>query len=240
MKNFFSSILLVLSSVVLFGQSPTLSSIALPNISSGYTAGATYNLNILYSASAPFRSAYMIISNQTTPTEVGVADASLQAIVHSTVQGNDIIVYSDTTSNNAWTFKWTAPSAGQTIKFEIIGKGYATATGAHNVTASSTFYVSESGLVNGINEFAEEIDLSVYPNPVTEQVTIEYKLKGSEQVNIDLFDLAGKKIETLLIEKQIAGNYINSYQLPVNIIPGTYFVRIQAGEGVAYKQITKL
>ncbi len=46
-----------------------------------------------------------------------------------------------------------------------------------------------------------------YPNPFNPETTIEYDLPRSTQVEISIYNLAGKKIKTLINQNQNAGNY---------------------------------
>jgi hypothetical protein len=68
-----------------------------------------------------------------------------------------------------------------------------------------------------------------YPNPFNASTMIEYGLPESGPVKVDIYDILGRKIQTLVDETQSAG-----YQQVVwngEYSPsGTYFYRIQAGE----------
>lgn len=46
-----------------------------------------------------------------------------------------------------------------------------------------------------------------YPNPFNPTTTIEYDLNNSGQVNLEIFDITGRKIKTLINEHKSAGNY---------------------------------
>ena len=50
-------------------------------------------------------------------------------------------------------------------------------------------------------------NLSVYPNPFNDQLTIEYQLQKSEIITIEITDLAGKTLTTIINENQKAGNH---------------------------------
>ncbi len=68
-----------------------------------------------------------------------------------------------------------------------------------------------------------------YPNPFNAQTTIRYRLPKSSNVSIDIFDITGRKIETLQSGRQPAGNRSvvwNAEDCP----SGVYFYRLKAGE----------
>lgn len=62
--------------------------------------------------------------------------------------------------------------------------------------------------------------IEIYPNPATEQLTIKSSTK-SELLKIEIFDLAGRLIETreLISDELIA-------KLDLSLLNGFYFVRI--------------
>jgi hypothetical protein len=67
-----------------------------------------------------------------------------------------------------------------------------------------------------------------YPNPFNAQTTIHYSLPAASDVSLDIFDITGGKIETLVSEKQEAGEHSivwNAEKKP----SGVYFYRIKAG-----------
>ncbi|MFQ3599617.1 MAG: T9SS type A sorting domain-containing protein, partial [Chloroherpetonaceae bacterium] len=77
-----------------------------------------------------------------------------------------------------------------------------------------------------------------YPNPFNPTTTITYALKASGEVKLELFDVLGRKVATLVNARQDAG----SYTLPLNaarygLSTGMYFYRLQSGGFVATKKM---
>jgi len=68
-----------------------------------------------------------------------------------------------------------------------------------------------------------------YPNPFNSQTTISYSLPKASLVTIDIYDLLGRKLETLVEGKQDAGSY-NIVWDATNRSSGIYFYRIKAEE----------
>jgi len=66
-----------------------------------------------------------------------------------------------------------------------------------------------------------------YPNPFNPSTTIEYQLPEAAQVNIDIFDINGRKVTALADEYKAPGEYSVSWNAPENE-SGVYFYRIQA------------
>lgn len=69
-----------------------------------------------------------------------------------------------------------------------------------------------------------------HPNPFNAQTTIEYALPHATHVTIDIFDLLGKKVNTLVDEQKEAGEYRlvwNAQQAAA----GVYFYRMKTADG---------
>jgi photosystem II stability/assembly factor-like uncharacterized protein len=68
-----------------------------------------------------------------------------------------------------------------------------------------------------------------YPNPFNPTTAIQYDLPRSADVKLEIFDILGRKIETLVNEKQAAGHHAliwDGQDKP----SGEYFCKIQAGD----------
>ena len=73
-----------------------------------------------------------------------------------------------------------------------------------------------------------------YPNPFNPTTVIRYQLPTASTVRLELYDMLGKKLATLVNEQQEAGSF--EYQLDaakLNLSSGVYFYRLQAGAGAS-------
>jgi sugar lactone lactonase YvrE len=68
-----------------------------------------------------------------------------------------------------------------------------------------------------------------YPNPFNASTVIQYNLPSSSDVTIEIYDILGRKIETLVQGEQPAGNHQVTWDAGYQS-SGIYFYRIQAGE----------
>ena len=79
-----------------------------------------------------------------------------------------------------------------------------------------------------------------YPNPFNPETTISFSLPKSEFVTLDVYNLLGKKVKTLIRNKKmLPGNHsvnFNGSEFPT----GTYIYKIQAGDFVETKKMTLL
>jgi photosystem II stability/assembly factor-like uncharacterized protein len=67
-----------------------------------------------------------------------------------------------------------------------------------------------------------------YPNPFNSNTTIKFTLPVTSQVLLELYDLSGKKVQTLLDELKSTGSYKVSISLN-NLASGLYIYRLKAG-----------
>ena len=67
--------------------------------------------------------------------------------------------------------------------------------------------------------------LSVFPNPTSNSLNIKFEIPTTQQIQIELFDLNGKKITNLLKEKLTSGQHVlETSPAEKNIPNGTYFI----------------
>ena len=78
-----------------------------------------------------------------------------------------------------------------------------------------------------------------YPNPFNSSTTIEYGLPEAGRVRIDIYDLLGRKVETLVDEDMQAGQYQAVWDAS-GYSSGVYFYRIESGDFVDTKRMVYL
>ncbi|OQX92223.1 MAG: hypothetical protein B6D58_04115, partial [candidate division Zixibacteria bacterium 4484_95] len=67
-----------------------------------------------------------------------------------------------------------------------------------------------------------------YPNPFNTSTTIQYNLPIASDLTIDIYDILGRKVETLVSLKKPAGSHAIIWDAK-DIPSGIYFYKIQAG-----------
>jgi hypothetical protein len=75
-----------------------------------------------------------------------------------------------------------------------------------------------------------------YPNLFNPSTTIEFSLPISDNVQIEIYNIAGQKIETLLNKGMPAGDHKIDYNAR-NLASGVYLYRIEAGR---YQEVKKM
>ncbi|WP_234567705.1 BspA family leucine-rich repeat surface protein [Rhodohalobacter sp. 614A] len=76
-----------------------------------------------------------------------------------------------------------------------------------------------------------------YPNPFNPSTTIQYQLHEQVHVNIEVFDVAGRRVQILANELQASGNYRVQFDAR-QFSSGMYFVRFIAGDVPQIQKIT--
>ncbi len=86
--------------------------------------------------------------------------------------------------------------------------------------------------------------LGNYPNPFNPQTEISYDMKNDEQVSIEIFNVKGEKIKTLVNTKVKAGNHkvtwLGDDEYGKNVTSGVYFYRMKSGKYSASKKMILL
>lgn len=93
--------------------------------------------------------------------------------------------------------------------------------------------VSNEEELSGVYEFKLNQN---YPNPFNPTTTISYQISSASNVTLEVFNLLGQKVSTLVNTRQNAGAYSVRFDAR-NLSSGMYFYRIQAGDQI---QIQKM
>lgn len=94
-------------------------------------------------------------------------------------------------------------------------------TSIHRTTIKETTHLQAS--------LAKKTSLKIYPNPFISRATIEYKLSEAEQVQLALFDVAGRKVTDL--ERGFRGKGGHTITLQAEYLrSGIYFLKAQLGK----------
>lgn len=147
---------------------------------------------------------------------------------------------SSTQTNIAGNFDFTnlginAPGEYYTIYIDIPGLGrdsvyniYITATDTvftmmDHLADSNSVYPIYPVTVSVASYGSEDVQFVVYPNPTNTNSTVEYVLKSNSTVQLEVYDVLGKKLETLVNGNQPAGKHnVNLAKLNA----GIYFVKL--------------
>jgi hypothetical protein len=84
---------------------------------------------------------------------------------------------------------------------------------------------------------SEKLELVSFPNPAVNSATFEYSIPQAADVRLEVFDLMGRRVATLVDETQQASSYRVSFDTS-GLASGTYIYRLAAGDSVLTQRMT--
>jgi len=88
---------------------------------------------------------------------------------------------------------------------------------------------------------SNEINSYNYPNPFNPETTISYDITKKGNVTVDIYNLKGQKVKSLLSEKQEAGmhnvEWYGDNDSGKKVSSGTYLYRVKNGEEEVVKKM---
>jgi hypothetical protein len=94
----------------------------------------------------------------------------------------------------------------------------------------------------GFNDFTSEniSEFKTFPNPFRDTTTIEFFSKNDTQVTVEVFDLLGNRINTLL-EEHVSGKksivWNGTTRNGTKLQSGIYFLRLKSSEGIRISKV---
>jgi len=92
----------------------------------------------------------------------------------------------------------------------------------NNITKTKQLTFATSAV--GINSLVKN-NIKTYPNPFNDFVEISYTLGAKSSVKLNIFDITGKCVESLINEEQTSGNYKVNWK--PNILSGLYLYQLE-------------
>ncbi len=134
-------------------------------------------------------------------------------------------------------YLWSDGSTEQFLKVSETGRYSVKVTDANGCTAID--FIDITRLVGIEDAEALEGMLQVYPNPFQNSTNIKLSLPENAQVRMEIFDMTGKKIETLADSKFTSGDYQFEFN-PKNAAKGIYMLQLQIDNQVITKKLVRL
>jgi hypothetical protein len=145
-------------------------------------------------------------------------------------------------------YRW----ANQTTGWQLIGGSVDTASNAvyARITQTGVYAAFTNQIVTDIEEehgavLPYRFELSQnYPNPFNPVTTIEYSLPKRALVTIEVYNVLGQRMRTLVDEYKPAGSYTTSWDgtdvSGKSAATGVYIYRFQAGNYIQTKKMLLL
>jgi hypothetical protein len=173
----------------------------------------------------------LVAGTGTTIKTATVSGNSRRNIVHNMNAGL-------TANAHSFTFTWTAP-ATDVGPITIYYAGNAT---NNNGAKTGDYIYTASQVVNSAGvSVAEQVDAGVafsfYPNPASENITLNYSLTESTKVSYTIFDLTGKQVQS-----ESANRFPGAQQQIIdinNLHAGTYLLSLNSNGKIITKRFVK-
>lgn len=113
------------------------------------------------------------------------------------------------------------------------------------LTQNGYLFAYKPGIISSAeNESGTMIPNSIevsqnYPNPFNPSTTIKYSINGEMFIRLNVFDVLGREVATLVNEEQLSGNYSIEFNA-ANLPSGVYFYRIETGNFVQTRKMLLL
>lgn len=141
------------------------------------------------------------------------------------------------TVNRTGGYDWVDTTKG----FTSSAAWYILAKNGYNPFLSAGF---KDTVISSLSKVITQSSFNVFPNPFSSCITIRYNIPVSDYLNIEIYDIKGRKIISLVDRNAIAGknsvtwNGENSMQEKVS--PGVYLIRLISGDHSETRRIVYL
>lgn len=161
--------------------------------------------------------------------------------VYDCVLGNPP-AYDIITSRTTWFDNAPAGSGGGLLAMKQGADGCIYALRGGYTTAGYIVRICPTGLAVNTNEFLENAIGQNYPNPTTGNSLIDYSVSETSDVSIELFDITGRKIKTVLNATVQAGKYTAEVNGMNNFSNGSYFYKmvVKQNNKIVYSETKRM
>jgi hypothetical protein len=156
-----------------------------------------------------------MLINTVTSGSAGTQIVGSKYITHTLAQSG---------ASGSWNFQWRAPAAG-TGPVTFYG-AFVNGRNSGLRTQAVTIQENPAASVANVNKLTA---FKLYPNPVSDQLTISYVLERPEMVTIKVYDITGRESMVLVDKQQDSGQHNQRFDLKQRLSKGVYFVHVQAG-----------
>ena len=213
----------------------------------GYTPGTIYNITASASASGITKFGFELSPQNISGTKMGSFALPLpsgtQFANPNTGGANKYVTHTSSGTAGAgsktWTLQWTAPSAGSgtTIFYGAFNLSNHNNSRTGDIIKTGTLVIPEN-LSIGITETEDSgKEISVFPNPANEVVTISFFMYESGTASAEMYDINGKLVEQSMYENFSEGRHYITLNVADTLEPGLYFIRLNDGKNVHHKKV---
>jgi hypothetical protein len=187
------------------------------------------------------------ISNPVVPIEIGSYKEDLECITHIVASG-DCVYLTDSQEIGLHVLDVSDPTAPVEIAYHRTPGAYAIDIALANdlvylldMTHFEIFEITSgpTGVKNipQVSLIKDNRIHSVYPNPFNTSTKIIFDLATSGHILIDIYNVTGQKVQTLVNEFYQAGRHAQLFQA-AHLASGTYIIRLETNRQVHSRRLT--
>lgn len=144
------------------------------------------------------------------------------------------------TSLPAGAATWNSPMNSNTPLFQYV----LTEAGTYNYVclphASNMSGVLNVTATSSINTLAAQVNfLEINPPAFKNDAVIKFNLSATSKVQLSIYDLSGRKVETLINQQLGAGEHTATWDA-ANMPQGTYFCRLESADFVINRKFVRI
>lgn len=213
--------------------------------STGYVPGTTYTISATVTDPSIVKFGFEISPQSSTGTLLGT-----MAIINTTTTKfasttNKYVTHKSSGTSfpghtGNWSFLWTAPGSGtgDVTFYGAFNFSNNNGSSTGDVIHTSTLTVNE-GFGVGIGETDDITTFNLFPNPVVNQVNINYTVEQQKRIVISLLNLSGQVVSVLKNEIATSGNYSQTFSME-QYPKGIYLLEIKSGDYNTTRKIIKM
>jgi len=149
------------------------------------------------------------------------------SLFYSVDNGRNYLPLASGISASDTSYLWTVPNvSSDSCKVKIIAYG----PGWQYDESDGIFSITSTGIEEDRNPLtAVRFSLKVFPNPAKSQTAIRYSLPAEGNVSLQLYDISGRLVKTLVDEYKKPGNYKMTLNTRI-LSAGIYFLSLESNE----------
>lgn len=172
-----------------------------------------------------------------TPVDSFTITNTNQTFLHENFNGVNYVTSKNSSATKSWIYKWTAPATvSGPINF-YVSANLANGNGNEGGDAIYKKVFTMNGGTS-VNDIATLTNFSVYPNPASDNFTLNYNLLSNENVSAQVMTTDGKVVKNLFSERQNVGVVSSNYNIS-DLAAGKYFIHVTAGGKSTVKPFVK-
>ena len=195
-----------------------------------------------YTVSLKVTNSNLCSDSTTALITVATPNSAFTYSIDSSTRTASFTAKDNTSTGYAWTYGdlGTGSGSSSSHQYTTDGKYYVTlqvTNGGCSSTTKDSVIIIHTGISTDV---AGNFNMNIYPNPFKEYTTIAYTLNKVASVKVEVSDVLGRSVATLVNTAQSAGDYTIKFNATEynGTNAGIYIVRMTIGDRIITRQIT--